>query len=114
MNEGLIPVVFFEGEYSSRLEVISDIPEGKAVYHFEHVDIRKARDFLGGKVCFRGNVPVSLLHTGTPDDVAAYVRQLIDIFGKEGGLIVDSGAIFDEVKFENIRAMVEAVKSYGA
>ena len=113
IDEGLVPILFFEGENTSRLEVIKNIPRGKAVYHFERVDLRKAKEILGGTVCFRGNVPVSLLHTGTPDDVNAYVKNLIDIVGKNGGLIVDSGSIFDEAKHDNVKAMVEFTKEYG-
>ena len=88
IDEGLVPVLFFEGENTSRLETISDIPAGKAVYHFESVDLRKAKEILGGRVCVRGNVPVSLLHTGAPEAVADFVRKEIDIFGRDGGLIV--------------------------
>ncbi|MBN1847463.1 MAG: hypothetical protein JW932_02660 [Deltaproteobacteria bacterium] len=106
-------ILFFEGENTSRLEVIRDIPKGKAVYHFERVDLRKAKEILGDTVCIRGNVPVSLLHTGKPDDVKAYVKNLIDIVGKDGGLIVDSGSIFDEAKHENVKAMVDFTKEYG-
>jgi uroporphyrinogen-III decarboxylase len=95
------------------LEVIKDIPRRKAVYHFERVDLYKAKETLGDTVCFRGNVPVSLLCLGTPQEVTDYVKNLIDIVGKNGGLIVDSGTIFDEAKFENVKAMVAATKHYG-
>lgn len=111
--EGLVPILFFEGENTSRLEVIADIPKGKAIYHFEKVDLHKAKEILGDTVCFRGNVPVSLLNTGNPEQVKDYVRTLIDVVGKGGGLIVDSGAIFDEAKLENVKAMVDFTKEYG-
>jgi hypothetical protein len=113
IEEGLVPILFFEGENTSRLEVIKDIPKGKAVYHFEKVDLSKAKEILGDTVCFRGNVPVSLLCTGSPEEVKAYLKNLIDIFGREGGLIVDSGAILDEAKPENVKALVDFTKEYG-
>jgi hypothetical protein len=113
IEEGLVPILFFEGENTSRLEVIRDIPKGKAVYHFEKVDLYKAKEVLGDTVCFRGNVPVSLLCTGTPDEVKGYIKRLIDIFGRNGGLIVDSGAILDEAKPENVKALVDFTKEYG-
>lgn len=114
MDEGLVPMPLFEGEYTSRLEVIREIPEAKAIYWFERVDLPKARDALRGRVCFKGNVPVTLLYAGSPDDVRDYVRELIDLWGREGGLIVDCGIWFDEARAENVRAMVEFTKSYGA
>jgi uroporphyrinogen-III decarboxylase len=113
IEEGLVPILFFEGENTSRLEVIKDIPKGKAVYHFEKVDLLKAKEVLGDTVCFRGNAPVSLLCTGTPGEVKAYLKNLIDTFGRKGGLIVDSGAILDEAKPENVKAMVDFTKEYG-
>ena len=114
IEEGLVPVLFFEGENTSRLEVIKDIPRGKAVYHFEKVDLRRAKEVLGDTVCFRGNVPVTLLCTGSPEEVKVYLKELIDVVGKDGGLIVDSGAILDEPKPENLKAMVEFTREYGA
>ena len=114
IEEGLVPVLFFEGENTSRLEVIKDIPRGKAVYHFEKVDLRRAKEVLGDTVCFRGNVPVTLLCTGSPEEVKVYLKELIDVVGKDGGLIVDSGAILDEPKPENLKAMVDFTKKYGA
>ena len=113
IDEGLVPVLLFEGENTSRLEIIKDVPKGKAIYWFERVDIRKAKEILGYTVCFRGNVPISLLHAGTPEDVKTYVRELIDVVGENGGLIVDSGCIFDEAKHENVKAMVDCTKEYG-
>ena len=113
INEGLVPMPLFEGENTSRLEIIKDIPKGKAIYWFERVDIRKAKEVLGDTVCFRGNVPISLLYAGTPEDVKAYIKELIDIVGEGGGLIVDSGCLFDEAKHENVKVMVDFTKEYG-
>ena len=113
IDEGLVPLPLFEGNYTARLEIIKDIPTGKAIYWFETVDIHKAKEILGHTVCFRGNVPGSLLYTGTPAQVKAYVKKLIDIVGKGGGLMVDCGIWFDDAKHENIAAMVEYTKQYG-
>ena len=113
IDEGLVPMPFFEGDNTSRLEVIKDIPRGKAVYRFERVDIYKAKEILGDTVCFRGNVPISLISTGTTEEVEAYVKELIDVVGKDGGLMVDFGSIVDEGKHENVKAMIEYTKAYG-
>jgi hypothetical protein len=113
IEEGLVPMIFFEGENTSRLEVIKDIPRGKAIYWFDSVDIYKAKEILGDTVCFRGNVPITLLTAGTRDMVKAYVKNLIDVVGKGGGLIVDCGVIIDQAKRENVKAMVEFTKEYG-
>ncbi|MFC1534214.1 uroporphyrinogen decarboxylase family protein [Thermodesulfobacteriota bacterium] len=113
IDEGLVPMPFFEGDNTSRLEIIKDIPKGKAAYRFESVDIYRAKEILGDTVCFRGNVPISLINTGTPEQIKAYVKELIDVVGKDGGLMVDSGSVIDEGKHENVRMMIEHTKEYG-
>jgi len=77
------------------------------------VDIHRAKEVLGDTVCFRGNVPVTLLCAATPEDVKAYVKELIDVVGKGGGLMVDCGIWFDEARHENVKAMVDFTKEYG-
>jgi uroporphyrinogen-III decarboxylase len=61
-----------------------------------------------------GNVPSSLLMTGTKEQVKEYCRNLIEVCGKGGGYILASGSAgIDRAKVENLRTMVEAAKEYG-
>ena len=113
IGEGLTPYVFWEGDCTSRLALIGDIPQGKALYRFEATDMMKAKDLLRDRVCIRGNVPISLLATGTPDGVRSYCKQLIDYAGKGGGFIMDSSAGLTDAKPENVKAMFEYTKEYG-
>ena len=107
INEGLNPVLLVEGPYTSRLDTIKDVPEGKIIYWFENVDIVKAKEALGGKVCIMGNVPMSLLATGTAEQVREYCKKLLDLFSKDGGYIMSAAAVLDDAKFENVRAMID-------
>ena len=113
IDEGLVPIVLLEGNYSSRLDIIKDIPEGKVCYWFESMDMVKAKEILGGKVCIMGNVPMSLLVGGTPDQVRAYCKNLIDTVGKDGGYIMSAAALMDGAKPENVKAMFEFTRGYG-
>ncbi|MAF47331.1 MAG: uroporphyrinogen decarboxylase family protein [Rhodospirillales bacterium] len=109
----LIPVVLWEGDCTTRLELIGDIPKGKAVYWFEKTDLVLAKEVLGDVVCVRGSVPPSLLITGTPDDVDAYCGNLIKKAGKGGGFVLDGSiGIPDEAKVENVVAMAQSVHKY--
>ena len=113
IDNGLIPLVLWEGDCTSRLEVIADIPPGKAVYWFERTDLLRAKAVLGRITCLRGNVPSSMMTTGTPEDVDACCRRLIETVGKDGGFILDGAiGIPDEAKTENVRAMFEAAHRY--
>jgi uroporphyrinogen-III decarboxylase len=110
---GCTPNLFWEGDVASRLEVIRDIPRGKAIYSFERTNIFRAKEILGDTVCLKGNVPLSLLATGTPDDVKQYCKKLIDVVGKGGGFIMDSSTVIDDAKPENLKAMFDFTREYG-
>jgi hypothetical protein len=113
INEGLVPVPFWEGNCESRLQTIKDIPPGKACYKFEATDMIKAKEVLREKVCIRGNVPLSILVAGTPDDVRLYCKKLIDTAGRGGGFIMDAATGLDDAKIENVRALFEFTREYG-
>lgn len=112
--EGLVPFIFAEGAYNdSRLEIVKDIPRGKTLWLFDDTDMAKAKKVLGDTACIAGNVPISLLSSGKPDEVEAYCKKLIDVAGKDGGFIMASGAVIDQAKPENLRTMIEFTKEYG-
>jgi uroporphyrinogen-III decarboxylase len=115
IDEDLIPTVLWEGNCTTRLELIGDIPAAKAVYWFEQTDLVHAKEVLGDTVCLRGNVPTSLLNTGTAEEVDAYCRNLIEKVGKGGGFMLDGAAsIPDEAKNDNVIAMARSVHKYAA
>jgi uroporphyrinogen-III decarboxylase len=113
IDQGLMPLLFAEGSYNTRLEIIRDLPRAKVVWRFDQTDMGKAKEVLGDTACIYGNVPAALLGTGTTDDVKAYCKQLIDVAGKGGGFILSSGATLDGAKPENVRVMIEFTKEYG-
>ena len=43
------------------------------------------RKMMRDRCCIRGNVPMSVLTVGTPDDVKAYCKKLIDVCAVDGG-----------------------------
>ena len=116
IEAGLTPMPFFEGDYTPRLEFLAELPPGKVLGHFDVIDKKQAKKIIGDVMCFHGNVPAQMLVTGTPQQVKDYVRELIDIFGDNGGLIVDGAVdgVPPESKPENVEAMTEAVFQYGA
>jgi hypothetical protein len=116
IEQDVVPCVFWEGNCTSRLEIIADIPRGKAIYWFEATDIYRAKEVLGDIACLRGNVPASVLNTGTPDDVTEYCKRLIKVVGKNGGFILDGAAagIPDEAPLANVLAMMRTAREYGS
>jgi hypothetical protein len=113
VNEGLVPQLFAEGAYNSRLEIISDVPKGKVVWWFDRTDMKRAKETVGRVACLAGNVPLDLLCTATPDELRAYCKDLIDTAGRDGGFILSSGAGMQGSKPENVKAMIDFSKEYG-
>jgi uroporphyrinogen-III decarboxylase len=113
VNEGAIPLLFAEGSYNRRLEIIRDLPEASVIWWFDRTDMFKAKEVLGKTACISGNVPTSLMCTGTPPAVKEYCRKLIEVCGKGGGFILAGGASIDKGNPDNMRAMMAAAKEYG-
>jgi hypothetical protein len=109
--DGFVPYLFAEGAYGTRLETIADVPKGRTVWQFDHTDMRRAKDILGGVACIQGNVPLPMLQLGTADEVRAYSRDLIEAIGPGGGFILDVGAVVDDAKAGNVEAMIQAAKT---
>jgi hypothetical protein len=113
INEGMVPLLFAEGSYNDRLDVISDIPKGKAVWWFDRTDMKRAKETVGQVACLAGNMPLDLLCTGTPNQVESYCKDLIEVAAPGGGFIFSSGAGMQGSKPENVKAMIACVREYG-
>ena len=72
------------------------------------VDLGKAKDILGGKVCVAGNVPpTGAFLSGTPEEVISEAKACIDAWGGGGGYILTLGCDFPKtVPVENVMALM--------
>jgi uroporphyrinogen-III decarboxylase len=113
INEGFLLNLFVEGSFNTRLESFLDFPKGSLHLWFDQTDIFRAKKILGQKFCIEGNIPSSLLVTGSPRDVKECCRKLIEVCGTGGGYILGCGAAIANPKLENLVAMVEAARVYG-
>ena len=113
IDAGLTPCPFIEGDYTSRLEYFLELPRGKVLGYFDASDIFRVKEVLGDHMCIMGNFPCSLLQTGSPQDVKDHCKKLIDIVGKGGGFIMAPRSAIDEVKPENLKAMIDYTREYG-
>jgi uroporphyrinogen-III decarboxylase len=113
IERGMTPVIFFEGNFVTRLEYLLDFPKGRVLAHLDTTDIFKAKEILKDHMCIKGNIPASILQVGSVQDVEAYCKKLIDVVGKGGGFILSPRGSTDEVKTENLKAMIEFTQKYG-
>jgi hypothetical protein len=113
IEDGLIPAPFAEGTYDQRLDYLTELPEASVLWFFDRTDMHKAKDALAGHSCIMGNVPITLIATGTAEQVKSCCRDLIDYCGKGGGYIMCSGTQLDDAQEETVRAMIDFSKEYG-
>jgi hypothetical protein len=105
---------YAEGNWNYHLGRIAELPERSIVYHVDRDDVFDVRRKLGHKFCLSGGVPNVMLSYGTPDEVRAFCKRVIDEVAREGGYIMDASAIMqDDTSIENLKALTEFTRQYG-
>lgn len=112
-EQGVMAFPFCEGSYNSRLEYLKELPKSSSFWLFDRTDMVKAKEAIGDKIGIAGNVPAGLILTGTPEQVKAYCKDLIDTAGKGGGYMMSWGTALDEGNIDNMHAMIDFTKEYG-
>ena len=114
IEQGITPTMFAEGGYNKRLEVIADpeLPVGSVLWLFDQTDMKAAKRALGGHSCIAGNVPTALLALSTVEEVEKYTKDLLDTCAKDGGFMLENGAVLDDAKAENLKAMIETGRNW--
>lgn len=81
----------------------------------ECLDPIALKEEFGDRLSFWGTVGTqTLMPFGTPDEVRAWCRRMIETVGRGGGLVMAPTHVLEpEVPWENIEAMVAAVRDYG-
>ena len=113
-SEGINTIFHLDTCWDKNLPYFKKLPKGSTVLELDSMtDIFLAKEILRGHLCLHGDVSASLLTVGSPEDVEAYCKKLIDEIGGDGGFILGSGcAVPPNVKPENFRAMIETGKKY--
>ncbi|HQE06368.1 MAG TPA: uroporphyrinogen decarboxylase family protein [Tepidanaerobacteraceae bacterium] len=112
---GVKSIVFFEGRHDAHLETILELPKGWGIAYFEKTDVVKAKELLKGHTCVMGGIPITLIASGTPEEIDKYVKDLLEKVKPGGGFILAPGvaAAPSDTPLENITALIEAVEKYG-
>ena len=113
IDAGLIPDMFCEGKYNSRLKYLKQAPKGKILYRFETIDIELAKKELKGVACIGGGFPSTLLQFGTKEQVVEETKRFLDKAMPGGGYIFRTSSGIDGAKIDNVIALFETVKEYG-
>ena len=114
IDGGVIPVLHWDQDWTRDLERLLELPAKKCILNPDGMtDIRKAREVLKDHMAVMGDVPASILSTGSPEDVRNYIRDLIRDVGTEGLLIAPGCDAPLNTKPENMEALVAATREFG-
>lgn len=114
IDNGITPIVFYEGCWDQRLEHLAQLPKAKTVGWFQASDIFKVKEVVGDTMCIIGGMPNSLLAAGPADAVRAHTKRLCETVGRNGGFIMCTSV--GEMAGSNrdmVRVWVEATREYG-
>lgn len=112
-DNGCVPCCFVEGSYNHRLEYLADVPKGQCVFIFDRTNMARAREVLGGTACIGGGFPVSLIITGTVQQVEEETKKLLETAAGDGGYVLSIGCAMDEAKEHTLKAFIQSGKKYG-
>lgn len=105
---------YAEGDWNYHLDRFAELPEASIVYHVDQGDIFEVHKKIGHKFCLSGGIPNYLLGYGSPAEVRARCKQVIDGVARDGGYIMDASAIIqNDARVENLRAMTDFTREYG-
>lgn len=115
LKEGIKSLVFFEGRHDAHLDTILELPAGWGIAQFDKTDVRLAKKVLKGHTCIMGGIPISLIISGTPEKIDAYVKELLEEMKPGGGYILTANVSIapKDTPIENMHALIEAVEKYG-
>ncbi|WP_316857911.1 uroporphyrinogen decarboxylase family protein [uncultured Cohaesibacter sp.] len=107
-------ILHFDSNWDRDVERFLELPGKGCVLSTDgSTDLRRARDILGDHMPVLGDVPSSILAAGTPEEVRAYVRDLIKDLGKTG-LIMNTGCDMPyNTPLANVEALVLATHEFG-
>jgi uroporphyrinogen-III decarboxylase len=113
-SEGIVCAFHLDTCWDKNLPYFKKLPRGSAIIDLDGTtDIFAAAELLDDHMCICSDVHPALLSLGTPEEVEAYCKKLIDEIGHNGGLILQAGcSVPYAVTPDNFRAMLDTGKNY--
>jgi hypothetical protein len=110
----ITPVVFYEGVWDQRLKYLAELPKGKSIGMFQDSNIFKVKEMVGDTLCISGGMPVSMLRSGSKEQIRELTRRLCNEVGKGGGFVMSTNiGEFEGCDIELIKTWVDATREFG-
>lgn len=113
---GMFSILHSDGQLTPYLDAIADtnIDALQAVDPVAGMDMSRARQIVGDRLCLCGNVDCGLLLRGQPAQVYEATKKMLTTCKGGGGLVLGaSNAVQPEVPVDNYRAMIQAWRDHG-
>lgn len=104
-----------EGACGPLREHLNELPDGCCALHAEKDSLEELVEQYGEKFIYVGGMPVSLLGSGTLDEVRNYTQNILEKYGHNGNFIfsTDKGIVFErDATVDNLKAMCEIVNEF--
>jgi uroporphyrinogen decarboxylase len=115
MNYGAPVLIHCCGYVPQCIKFAPEVNPGGAIQFDYQVNLKWAKELIGDKMTFMGNLDCNrVLHLGSKEDVMEACRQAIRDGAPGGGFWLSGGCeIPRDMPYENMDAMLKAIKEYG-
>jgi len=112
--EGYVTTLHFDTDWTLNLPYLLELPPKMCICELDSTtNIFKAKEILKDHMCIMGDVPPALSAYGTPEEMEAYCKKVIDVVGKDTGFILSTGcSVPPDTKDENYKMMIDTAKNY--
>ena len=105
---------YAEGRWKHHFETFRELPDRSIVFHCDQDDIFEVHRSLHDKFAISGGIPNMMLSWGTPEEVREFCMRVIKEVARDGGYIMDAGAIMqDDTNIENMKVMNQVCREHG-
>jgi hypothetical protein len=113
IEKGQTPIMHLDSCWDRDIERFKELPAKTIILNTDGMtDLRRAKKLLGDHAAFMGDVPAQMLAVSSKEEVADYVKRLIDDVGQAGLMICPGCDAPATAKFENMVAMYETAAKY--
>jgi hypothetical protein len=65
-------------------------------------------------MCIQGGFPVSLLQSGSREQIRTLTKEFCEIVGRDGGFIMATNTAMNDCDADLVKVWVDATREYGA
>jgi hypothetical protein len=105
---------YAEGRWKYHFDTFRELPDRSIVYHCDQDDIFEVHRALHDKFAISGGIPNMMLSYGKPEKVREFCLRVIKEVAKDGGYIMDAGAIMqNDIDIGNMKVMTQVCREHG-